>query len=64
MKRVKVRELIRERDDSLRSYSVEYSGVVALAVETIKELSAKVSQLEAFIGSEKLAAPSEDESAS
>ncbi|WP_159282404.1 tail fiber domain-containing protein [Rahnella variigena] len=56
----KVRTLIRERDDSLRSYSVEYSGVVALAVQAIKELSEKVSALEAYIGPENLAAMSNE----
>ncbi len=56
----KVRTLIRERDDSLRSYSVEYSGVVALAVQAIKELSEKVSALEAYIGPENLAAMSKE----
>lgn len=43
----KERKLIKARDDSKRSYSVEYSGVVALCVEAIKELSEKVRVLEA-----------------
>lgn len=59
----KVRTLIRERDDSLRSYSVEYSGVVALAVQAIKELSEQVSALEAYIGPENLAAMSKEPTA-
>lgn len=59
-KTVKVKTLIRERDDSLRSYSVEYSGVVALAVQAIKELSDQVSALEAYIGPENLAAMSKE----
>ncbi len=44
---VQVTKLIRKRDDSKRSYTVEYSGVIALAVQAIKELSEKVSALEA-----------------
>lgn len=45
----KVTRLIRKRDDSKRSYTVEYSGVVALAVQAINELSEKVRNLEAEV---------------
>lgn len=57
---VKVTKLIKKRDDSKRSYTVEYSGVIALAVQAIKELSEKVSALEAYIGPENLAAMSNE----
>ena len=39
---------------------VEYSGVVALLLEGIKELSEKVSAMEAYIGPENLAAMSKE----
>ncbi|VEB97250.1 Uncharacterised protein [Cedecea lapagei] len=39
---VTVRRLIHKRDDSKRSYTVEYSGVIALCVEAIKELNETV----------------------
>ncbi|WP_426785120.1 tail fiber domain-containing protein [Rahnella variigena] len=57
---VQVTKLIRKRDDSKRSYTVEYSGVIALAVQAIKELSEKVTALEAYIGPENLAAMSKE----
>jgi hypothetical protein len=57
---VKVTKLIKKRDDSKRSYTVEYSGVIALAVQAIKELSEQVSALEAYIGPENLAAMSKE----
>ena len=47
----KVTRLIRKRDDSKRSYTVEYSGVIALAVQAINELSEKVRVLEAEVAS-------------
>jgi hypothetical protein len=47
----KVIRLIRKRDDSKRSYTVEYSGVIALAVQAINELSEKVRVLEAEVAS-------------
>lgn len=53
-------QLIRKRDDSKRSYTVEYSGVIALAVQAIKELSEKVAAMEAYIGPENLAAMSKE----
>ncbi|MGP9420191.1 tail fiber domain-containing protein [Ewingella sp. AOP9-I1-14] len=49
----KVIRLIRKRDDSKRSYTVEYSGVIALAVQAINELSEKVKSLEAEVASLK-----------
>lgn len=60
-KKVTVTKMIRERDDSKRSYTVEYSGVLALAVQAIKELSEKVSVLEAYIGPGKLVAITKEE---
>lgn len=39
------RQLTRKRDDSKRSYTVEYSGVIALCLQAIKELNAKVEAL-------------------
>jgi RIO-like serine/threonine protein kinase len=53
---VSVTKLVRKRDESKRSYTVEYNGVIALAVQAIKELSEKVAAMEAYIGPEKLAA--------
>ncbi|WP_112288445.1 tail fiber domain-containing protein [Rahnella sp. AN3-3W3] len=61
---VSVPKLIRKRDESKRSYTVEYNGVIALAVQAIKELSAKVTELEAIIDPDKLAAISKEESTS
>lgn len=53
---VTVKKLVHKRDDSKRSYTVEYSGVVALCVEAIKELSEtvkhqskRIEQLEALL---------------
>jgi len=43
---VKVNRLVRECDETKRSYTVEYSGVVALCLQAIKELNAKVEALE------------------
>jgi len=43
---VVVNRLVRKRDESKRSYTVEYSGVVALCVQAIKELKTKVETLE------------------
>lgn len=43
---VKVTRLIKARDETKRSYTVEYSGVVALCLQAIKELNAKVEALE------------------
>ncbi len=43
---VKVNRLIKKRDDTKRSYTVEYAGVVALCLQAIKELNAKVETLE------------------
>lgn len=43
---VLVNKLVHERDDSKRSYTVEYAGVVALCVQAIKALNEKVGQLE------------------
>ena len=57
---VKVTKLIKKRDDSKRSYTVEYSGVIALAVQAIKEFSEQVSALEAYIGPENLTAMSKE----
>ena len=34
-------QLVRKRDDSKRSYTVEYSGVIALCLQAIKELNDK-----------------------
>jgi len=53
---VSVTKLVRKRDESKRSYTVEYNGVIALAVQAIKELSEKVAAMEAYIGPENLAA--------
>ncbi len=39
------RRLVRKRDDSKRSYTVEYSGVIAICLQAIKELNAKVEAL-------------------
>jgi len=50
---VKTRQIVRKRDDSKRSYSVEYSAVIALAVQGINELSEKVRSLEAEVASLK-----------
>lgn len=50
---VKTQQIIRKRDDSKRSYSVEYSAVIALAVQAINELSEKVRSLEAEVASLK-----------
>ncbi|MFD3247463.1 tail fiber domain-containing protein [Rahnella aquatilis] len=61
---VQVTKLIKERDITKRSYSVEYSGVVALLVEAVKELSSKVSAMETFIGPDKLAAIAKEEATS
>lgn len=36
------RQLTRKRDDSKRSYTVEYSGVIALCLQAIKELNHKI----------------------
>lgn len=38
--------LTRKRDDSKRSYTVEYSGVIALCLQAIKELNNKVESLQ------------------
>lgn len=38
--------LIKKRDDSKRSYTVEYSGVIALCLQAIKELNEKVESLQ------------------
>ena len=57
---VSVPKLVRKRDDSKRSYTVEYNGVIALAVQAIKELSEKVSAMEAYIGPENLASMSKE----
>ncbi|MCK6988882.1 tail fiber domain-containing protein [Enterobacter asburiae] len=35
-------QLTRKRDDSKRSYTVEYAGVIALCLQAIKELNAKI----------------------
>ncbi|AXF65220.1 tail fiber domain-containing protein [Leclercia sp. W17] len=43
---VKVTRLVKPLDESKRSYTVEYSGVVALCLQAIKELNAKVETLE------------------
>ncbi|WP_312347393.1 hypothetical protein [Leclercia sp.] len=43
---LKVNRLIKERDETKRSYTVEYAGVVALCLQAIKELNAKVEALE------------------
>ncbi|MEL4014404.1 tail fiber domain-containing protein [Dryocola clanedunensis] len=51
------RRLVRARDDSMRSYTVEYTGVAALCVEAIKELAAKVTQMESEIINLKTASP-------
>ncbi|UUR70747.1 tail fiber domain-containing protein [Enterobacter asburiae] len=40
------RQLTRKRDDSKRSYTVEYSGVIALCLQAIKELNHKVESLQ------------------
>lgn len=61
---VSMPKLIRKRDESKRSYTVEYNGVIALAVQAIKELSKEVSELKALMGSDKLAAISKEESTS
>jgi len=61
---VSMPKLIRKRDESKRSYAVEYNGVIALAVQAIKELSKEVSELKALMGSDKLAAISKEESTS
>ncbi|ELW9330890.1 tail fiber domain-containing protein [Citrobacter freundii] len=39
------RHLVKKRDDSKRSYTVEYSGVVALCLQAIKELNEKVESM-------------------
>ncbi|SHI13021.1 Chaperone of endosialidase [Pantoea sesami] len=39
-------QLTRKRDDSKRSYTVEYSGVIALCLQAIKELNKKVESLQ------------------
>ncbi|EMN5248088.1 tail fiber domain-containing protein [Enterobacter roggenkampii] len=39
-------QLTRKRDDSKRSYTVEYSGVIALCLQAIKELNRKVESLQ------------------
>ncbi|MBB6116109.1 hypothetical protein F4826_003051 [Rahnella inusitata] len=57
---VSVTKLVRKRDESKRSYTVEYNGVIALAVQAIKELSEKVAAMEAYIGPENLAAMSKE----
>ncbi|RJT12790.1 pyocin knob domain-containing S74 family peptidase [Rahnella inusitata] len=57
---VSVTKLVRKRDESKRSYTVEYNGVIALAVQAIKELSEKVAVMEAYIGPENLAAMSKE----
>ncbi|SAA62804.1 Uncharacterised protein [Enterobacter roggenkampii] len=36
------RQLTRQRDDNKRSYTVEYSGVIALCLQAIKELNDKI----------------------
>jgi hypothetical protein len=61
---VSVTKLIRKRDESKRSYTVEYNGVIALAVQAIKELSKEVNELKAIIGSDKLSAISKEEPSS
>ena len=38
-------QLTRKRDDSKRSYTVEYSGVIALCLQALKELNYKVESL-------------------
>lgn len=43
---VKVTRLVKPLDETKRSYTVEYSGVVALCLQAIKELNAKVETLE------------------
>lgn len=43
---VLVNKLVHARDDSKRSYTVEYAGVVALCVQAIKALNEKVEQLQ------------------
>lgn len=58
---VSVTKLTRMRDESKRSYTVEYNGVIALAVQAIKELSKEVSELKSIIGSDKLEAISKEE---
>ncbi len=40
------RQLTRKRDDSKRSYTVEYAGVIALCLQAIKELNNKVESLQ------------------
>ncbi|MCW7770924.1 tail fiber domain-containing protein [Enterobacter asburiae] len=35
-------QLTRKRDDSKRSYTVEYAGVIALCIQAIKELNDKI----------------------
>jgi len=57
---VSVTKLVRKRDETKRSYTVEYNGVIALAVQAIKELSEKVAAMEAYIGPENLAAMSKE----
>ena len=42
---IKVNKLLRKRDESQRSYTVEYAGVVALCVQAIKELRQEVETL-------------------
>jgi len=58
---VSVTKLTRKRDESKRSYTVEYNGVIALAVQAIKELSKEVNDLKALMGSNKLTAISKEE---
>ena len=43
---IKVNRLVKPLDETKRSYTVEYSGVVALCLQAIKELNAKVETLE------------------
>ncbi|RJT50296.1 tail fiber domain-containing protein [Rahnella variigena] len=57
---VSVTKLTSKRDESKRSYTVEYNGVIALAVQAIKELSEKVAAMEAYIGPENLTAMSKE----
>ena len=38
--------LVKQRDESKRSYTVEYSGVIALCLQAIKELNDKVESLQ------------------
>ncbi|EFH6013080.1 hypothetical protein GU808_27145, partial [Escherichia coli] len=37
--------LVKQRDESKRSYTVEYAGVIALCLQAIKELNKKVDEL-------------------